>query len=96
MKITIKILSSFLLFVLFIALSFGSGDSSSSKSSGSGGSSRSSSKHTCRYCGTSFSGRGYTTAMRVVNRVDDENSPLNSYCSYKCAEDCILTECFAR
>ena len=70
----------------FIFLAYGSDDSSGSSGSSS---------HTCGYCGDSFTGRGYTTAMRVVNRVDDENSPLNSYCSYSCASDCLAVECFS-
>lgn len=41
--------------------------------------------HTCQWCGKTYHGRGYTTLMRVVNQVDDEDSPLNSYCSRKCA-----------
>jgi hypothetical protein len=32
--------------------------------------------------------------MRVVNRVDDEDSIWNSYCSYSCASDCIRVECW--
>lgn len=95
MKSVIKNLISVLFFGFFIFLSFGSDENKSSGSSSSGSSSGSS-KHTCRYCGKSFKGKGYTTAMRVVNQVDDEYSPLNSYCSYKCASDCIATECFAR
>lgn len=91
-----KRLLSAVFFVFFIFLAFGSDDSSSKGSSSSSGGGRETSSHTCRYCGKSFTGRGYTTAMRVVNRVDDEYSPLNSYCSYKCASDCIATECFAR
>jgi len=51
-------------------------------------------KYACRYCGRPYNGRGYTTAMRVVNRVDDENSALNSYCTRKCARECIMHDCF--
>lgn len=51
-------------------------------------------KFSCRYCGRPYNGRGYTTAMRVVNRVEDENNPLNSYCSYNCANLCIIYNCF--
>ena len=50
--------------------------------------------YSCGYCGKSYTGRGYTTIMRVVNRVDDEYSALNSYCSSSCATACILVECF--
>ena len=44
-----------------------------------------SSTHYCLWCGDKYNGRGYTTLMRVVNRVDRDDSPLNSYCSRKCA-----------
>lgn len=84
MKTSFKILASSFIFLFFIILSI---------SSGSGGSS--SSTHTCKFCSKKFSGKGYTTLMKVVNKVDDENSPLNSYCSYKCASDCILTGCYS-
>jgi hypothetical protein len=94
-KISKNLISVFF-FIFFIFIAFGSDDSSSGSKNSTSRSSGGSSKHTCRYCGKSFTGRGYTTAMRVVNRVDDEYSPLNSYCSYKCASDCIATECFAR
>ena len=91
MKKFIKHLVSAMVIGGFLFIAFGSDDSDSS---GSSYSPSYSSTHYCGYCGGSFTGRGYTTAMRVVNRVDDENSPLNSYCSYSCASDCIRVECF--
>ncbi len=39
-------------------------------------------------------GKDYTTIIRVVNRVDYEDSPLNSYCSASCTRDCIRVEYF--
>jgi len=89
MKKTIKHLASIAVVAVFLFIAFGSDDSESSSSSSSY-----SSTYSCGYCGDSFTGRGYTTAMRVVNRVDDEFSPLNSYCSSSCARDCISVECF--
>ena len=71
-----------------------SSGSSESSSSSSESSSSSSKTYHCGYCGDSYEGRGYTTAMRVVNRVKDEDSPFNSYCSSSCAQDCIRVECF--
>ena len=41
--------------------------------------------HTCDWDGKSYKGKGFTTMMYVVNQVDDEDSPLNNYCSRKCA-----------
>ena len=46
----------------------------------------------CNWCGDNYNGRGFTTAMYVVNQVDDESSPLNSYCSRKCAIDWIRSK----
>lgn len=88
MKKTIKHFASMTVVASFLFIAFGSDDSESSSSSSY------SSSYSCGYCGGSFTGRGYTTAMRVVNRVDDEYSPLNSYCSSSCARDCISVECF--
>ena len=48
----------------------------------------------CNYCGDSYTGRGYTTIMKMVNQVDNENSPLNSYCSRRCASECIRVQCY--
>jgi hypothetical protein len=46
----------------------------------------------CNWCGDSYSGRGFTSAMYVVNKVDSENSPLNSYCSRKCTIQWIRSQ----
>ena len=91
MKKIIKHLASVMIVAAFLFIAFGSDESESSSSSSS---SSYSSTYSCGYCGGSFTGRGYTTAMRVVKRVDDESSPLNSYCSSSCARDCISVECF--
>lgn len=52
----------------------------------------SSNTYYCNWCGDDYSGRGFTTAMYVVNQVDDESNPLNSYCSRKCAIDWIRSK----
>ena len=51
-----------------------------------------SSKHVCQWCGDSYGGRGFTSAMYVVNQVDSEDSPLNSYCSRKCTIEWIRSK----
>jgi hypothetical protein len=70
--------------VVFILLLIGVMMPPTSSSSGSS-SSYSSSSHTCQWCGNSYRGRGFTTMMYVVNQVDRDDSPLNSYCSRSCA-----------
>ncbi len=54
-------------------------------SSGSNTSSGYTRTHSCQWCSKSYKGRGFTTAMYVVNRVDRDDSPVNSYCSRSCA-----------
>lgn len=41
--------------------------------------------YTCAWDGKTYKGKGYTSVMRIVRQVDDENSPFNNYCSKSCA-----------
>ncbi len=90
----LKHLMSLVGLIIFLMFAIGSVDESGSSSTSSKSSSSRSKTFYCNYCGDSYKGRGYTTLMRVVNRVDSEDSPLNSYCSASCARDCIRVECW--
>ena len=41
--------------------------------------------YTCDWDSKTYKGKGYTSVMRIVRQVDDENSPFNNYCSRSCA-----------
>lgn len=53
---------------------------------------RSTSYYLCNWCSDTYTGRGFTTFMYIVNRVEREDSPINSYCSRRCAIEWIRSK----
>ena len=72
------------LFILWLIGTLMPPTNTSSSSNTSSGYTRT---HSCEWCGKSYKGKGFTTLMGVINRVDKESSPINSYCSRKCARE---------